>query len=438
MAAEWSLRRRIAGGLFAFATLLTAVVLAFGYAVHESSEQLVWRTLLDAELDHFAERRQHDPDYRWHDSRSLKLYVLEDGAADSAVPARLAALRPGVHDEVRVGEDEYVVLVRAQAEERLILALDIRALEAHEAQVGLGVMALALGAVLVLGLGVAWGVDRLVAPLRLLAEQIAALRPDPPGARLPADALSVRELNIIRDALNGYLERNERFVEREREFIDLASHELRTPIAVIRGAAEIAASASAAASAREAALQRILATTADSESLIALLLALARDPQRLRRSEERVALAELLPQIVDDHRHLCQGKELEIGLSIEADAEVDAPAGLLRVAIGNLLRNAIEHSDRGRIGITVQGSAVAIEDPGHGMSAEEISRAYARSSRAGGRSGGIGLELIDRLCRHLGWQLAIAPRVPQGTRVELRLPLAATGAAALTAERVDR
>src|SRR3546814_1776622 len=77
-------------------------------------------------------------------------------------------------------------------------------------------------------------------------------------------------------------------------------------------------------------------------------------------------------------------------------------------------------SDRGTISIALgRGGVVVIEDPGHDMSPEEISVIYARMARGGdgGRNGsGIGLDLIARLCEHLGWRLEIEPRAPRGTR----------------------
>src|SRR3546814_6952873 len=75
------------------------------------------------------------------------------------------------------------------------------------------------------------------------------------------------------------------------------------------------------------------------------------------------------------------------------------------------------NSDRGTISIALgRGGVVVIEDPGHGMSPEEISVIYARMARGGdgGRNGsGIGLDLIARLCEHLGWRLEIEPRAPR-------------------------
>jgi len=152
---------------------------------------------------------------------------------------------------------------------------------------------------------------------------------------------------------------------------------------------------------------------------------LAKDPARLSQSGERVALDTLLPDIIEDHRHLTRDKALAITLASSEPVEIVAPLPIVQAAIGNLLRNAIEHSDRGEITVRLQKPAtVVIVDPGHGMSPEEISAIYARMARGGGSRGdgasdGIGLDLISRLCEHLGWQLNIASDEGRGTTTTL-------------------
>ena len=102
--------------------------------------------------------------------------------------------------------------------------------------------------------------------------------------------------------------------------------------------------------------------------------------------------------------------------------QIVAPEAIVQAAIGNLLRNAIENSDRGEIRIRLQADAtVVIEDPGHGMSPEEISELYARVARGGRDGGGIGLDLISRLCEHLGWRLVFSSAPGRGTRTTLHL-----------------
>src|SRR3546814_18754890 len=106
------------------------------------------------------------------------------------------------------------------------------------------------------------------------------------------------ELVVIADAFNDYMTRNAQFVERERTFINTASHELRTPVAVINGAAVLALQANADQATMQRQLQRIQRSARDMEQLIVLLLALAKDPARLAGLSKPLALDARLPPLV--------------------------------------------------------------------------------------------------------------------------------------------
>ncbi len=412
-----SLRRRILMGLFGYSALLSIAVVVQGFIVNEHAEHLVWTSLMDTELDHFIERSRTDPDYRWIDTQALALY----DSATRPPPRELRGLAAGVHDEVRYGGVEHVVVVREVDGRRLTLALDIDDMEHREFDLALTIAGSAVTTLLLLCAVIFWGARRLVRPLSQMAERIGALRPDQPGQRIQVPEAASSELVVIADAVNDYLQRNDRFVERERAFIDSASHELRTPIAVIAGSTEIARGQPGLPPPARQQLDRIHRTARDVEQLISLLLVLAKDPKRLAASADRFALDQLLPEIVEDHRHLTRGKDLRLALAPMPPCPVSAPLPIVQAAIGNLLRNAIENSDRGQIVVRLLAPAtVVIEDPGHGMSPEEISALYAQVARGGREGGGIGLDLISRLCEHLGWRLSFQA-AERGTRTTLVL-----------------
>ncbi|WP_369124341.1 sensor histidine kinase, partial [Listeria seeligeri] len=85
--------------------------------------------------------------------------------------------------------------------------------------------------------------------------------------------------------------------------------------------------------------------------------------------------------------------------------------------IGNLLRNAIENSDRGSVRVHSRGpSTIVVEDTGHGMTDAEIAFLYARIIRSGYTStAGIGLSLISRICEHFNWTFHITSSPRRGT-----------------------
>lgn len=414
-----SLRKRLMLGLLGYVALLSVAVALHGLLVNERAEQLVWQTMLTAELDHLEERIARDPNYRWADTSDMALY---DSRIPPGIPKSLAKLLPGVHDGILIDGQERVVLVRQEGSRRVVLTLDISDIEAREQDMTLTVIGSALTLLVLLGAFTAWGASRLVEPLALMARRISELRPDQQGRRLQVPDGATVELEVIGRALNDYLARNDRFVERERIFIDMASHELRTPVAVIGGASELALKSAEVPASTRVLLERIRGTAKGVQELINLLLVLAKDPARLPDSSVRISLGEILPAIVDDHRHLTQGKDLVIELDAPRPVEVAAPPQIVRAAIGNLLRNAIENSDRGAIVVSAQAPAtVTILDPGHGMTEDEIGEVYSRMARGGGDRGGsgIGLDLIARLCEHLSWKLSISSIAGGGTAATL-------------------
>jgi len=411
------LYRRVLGWLLTYLALISLAVFGVGNNVHEHAEHAAWRALLNSELDSILAHSARDPQYRWQDSDTLSLFRLDQ----PGTPDSVRELHPGLHDGVPIGERKAAVMVRqTPTMGRVALALDISDFEALEQFATRWVLLAGLVMVIVTVVMARLGMQRVVRPLSLLARDIAALKPGAPGQHIQVDARGSAELHTIANALNDYLARNEQFVERERVFISTASHELRTPVAVITGAAELALEQPGLPERARQQMLRVQRTAADVEELIELLLVLARDPARLAARAERVALDQLLPQIIEDHRHLLGDKDLTVVLR-GAPVDIVAPLAVVQAAIGNLLRNAIENSGRGAIQLDLSSAGVlTLRDPGHGMSPEEIAAIHARMARGlRNEHGGIGLELVARLCEHLGWTLRFDPVQPRGTRATL-------------------
>jgi signal transduction histidine kinase len=421
VAARRSLRRRMLFGLMAYVVLAAAAVFAFGVLVNRQAEQALWEALLESEYNHLLENRPSAPGYhRWVDTEMLTLY----GAPGTPpIPDVMASLPDGLHDGIEVGGKPAVVLLRNTGAQRWALSLDASDVARRQSTVAATVLAAMLLLVVALGFAIGLGIDRLLAPLRQVARRIGALRPDRVGERISEDAKASSEVAVITDALNDYLRRNARFVERERAFVDSASHELRTPISVIAGAAELAAAQPGLPTAARQQIARIRRTSREVERLITLLLVLAKEPGRLASASDVIELHQLLPEIVEDHRGMADDKGLSLVLGPLPRCDVVAPMPVVQAALGNLLRNAIENSDRGEVSVRLgPGAVVEIEDPGHGMTPEEISAIHARMARDLGRQGGgIGLELIARLCEHLGWKLSFASAPGEGTTARLDL-----------------
>ena len=415
-----SLARQVSLGLILYGLALSVALFAHGWLVNEHAEQMVWEAMLQTRMSDVLERERDEPDFHWENRGKLDLYRL---GAGNASPTELEALSPGVHDNVFFDDNEWVVLIHdGDRGTRYALALDIDGFEALEWRLIQPVIISSMILMLLLSVGVYFGVGLLVRPLRQIATRISALSPDRQEQRIEIPARASSELEVIAEALNDYLDRHDRFVERERAFINTASHELRTPISVIRSAVQVAKDVPDVPLLATRQLERIAQTTSEIEELITMLLILARDPEKMIGMAEQFRLDELIPELVRDHHLLCDGKQLDIVIDPMPVCTVVAPERIVRIAIGNLLRNAIESSDQGQIRIGLDRTGcICIQDPGHGMTPEQISELYARFARGAVNGSGIGLALIARISEHMGWKLEISSRQDRGTRACLDL-----------------
>ncbi len=413
-----SLHRRLLFGVLGTLALLSVALVIQGQYVNEEAERVVLRSLLDVEMDAAIERLKTSGSATPPQSRNMRLY---DGAA-APLPRGLQGLAPGLHDDLEFDGRDHVILVRDALGRRLALALDITDFEREELRLARNVAISSLALAALFSLALAWSLRRMLRPLDALAADIETLDPDRSDQRLRADGRATRELQVIADAFNQYLDRQARFVEREREFVHTASHELRTPVAVIAQAAELALGSPDLGPRDRRHVDRIAAATAHIVDLLTLLLVLARDPRRVAEMTSDCDLAQLLASIVDDHRHLLAGRELTLDTRLPASLPCALPEAVVRAVVGNLLRNAIEHSGRGAIVVGIDDArTIVIDDPGQHMAAAEISALYARAVRDPQMAGraGIGLQLIARLCEHMDWTLGFAERPGGGTRTRL-------------------
>jgi signal transduction histidine kinase len=251
-----------------------------------------------------------------------------------------------------------------------------------------------------------WLAGRLLRPVSRLVDAVHALDPSLREARL-TPGYQLHEIQALETAFNGFLQRLDGFVLREREFVDTASHELRTPISVIAGAAQVLESETLGADGQRA-LQRIRLTTDSMQDTLAALLQLAKEPSPAA-APAPLALETWLPDLIDDYRPLLEGRPLSLEVGTIESASVRVAPAVAAMIFGNLFRNAIEHTPAGRLEISLRKGVFSIDSRGDALDAAAVARLYRSLALAdAGRTlgAGIGLYLVRQLCERLGWSLA--------------------------------
>lgn len=412
-----SLRFRVAAafaGLGACLSLLFA--LGIYVAAHDVAQRLMDQTL-KAELDDYMARRARNPHSLPPDTATLRGYVAEAGTPGGDIPAAIGSLPPGQHEIVSDGVPFRVAVADAGGNRYYILFNEERQQRREQRFLAY----LAGGALLMTLLAAAgglWLAGRVIAPLTDLAREVAQAPAENPP-RLTAADQPHDEIGELTRSFDRYLSRLAAFIERERTFAADASHELRTPLAVIRGAAEVLAEDPALGEAQMRRVARIERAAGEMSALISALLLLARE--EVAPVEDPCDCRQLVRECVERYRALATLRHNELVLCVDTPVSLATAPAFFAIVVSNLVRNAVAHTESGRIEVQLLDDRLLVADTGVGIQSEDIGRVFQRYYRGSASAGsGIGLSLVKRICDRHGWQIELESRSGGGTCATLK------------------
>ena len=300
-------------------------------------------------------------------------------------------------------------------------------------QVAVGLLIGGTAFVILAGIGAYWLARAALAPVERLRREAAALSEDGTGATLRVPGTH-DEIAALAGTMNHLLLRLRSALARQRAFVADASHELRTPFAVLHGELELAGrpgrskeelSAAVASAAEEA--SRLTRITDD------LLLLAKGDENKLSLQLERTDVTSLLARSAE--RAGARAKAAEVTCRVEAATGLIAivDAGRIRQAVDNLVDNALRFAPPGTevvicAEITAGSLVIEVSDSGPGFPAEFLPHAFERFRRpdqgrarsAGGA--GLGLAIVQAIAVAHGGKAVAANRPEGGATVRLTLP----------------
>lgn len=284
-----------------------------------------------------------------------------------------------------------------------------------------------------------YSIDSSLRPLTRLSDEIS--RRAVPGAinLQPLDVAGVpREAMAPVLALNTLLHRLEQAIAGERTFTSDASHQLRTPLAVLRMHVELLRRTATGEPAHAAAVDDIDGAARRLERLLSQLIALARadeGPGDTRASAAITDLNDVAARVVTEQVPNALARATEIVL--------DRPDGAVPVIgdpfivgeiLTNLVDNAIRYNRAGgtttvRVKRTESGACVAVEDEGPGIPLEEREKVFERFYRVASRDGpdgsGLGLAIVRTLADRIGGAVNLVSRADRPglvAQVDFRVP----------------
>jgi signal transduction histidine kinase len=278
--------------------------------------------------------------------------------------------------------------------------------------------------IVVLSFLFAWMIRSQLSPLTRIAEQAAAIGPTTLDQRL-TESGGGRECSNVRTALNGMLDRINEGMEREKQFSATAAHELRTPLAQMKLAIEVALRQERDATEYRDALNDSLLDVVRLETLIESLLALTRSASAEISS---ASVAAVLGRIGRDYPEVTT-------FTLGGDEAVVANEDLLVRVIGNLIENARVYAPESPPTVTAVRSAgsvtIVVADNGPGIPEDKRESIFepltrldeARSIGSDAAGFGLGLAFARTAARAFGGELVCRDREDGAAGAEFVLTL---------------
>ncbi|CAM2069285.1 HAMP domain-containing histidine kinase [Sulfidibacter corallicola] len=210
----------------------------------------------------------------------------------------------------------------------------------------------------------------------------------------PRPSFTYKELELVAAKLHGAFQRITEVLQREQHFLRFASHELRTPIAVIRNNVELIHRRIEGNHPLESPMARIDRSAKTMAQMTETLLWLSREEDTTPQAEP-VALDRLVASLIEEYRYLLEGKSVVVETNLEPLC-VETAESPCRIAVSNLLRNAFQYTSEGTVSVVVDASGVFIRN--RNVHDEVIDHGGACYGF------GMGLTLVEKISNKMGWQ----------------------------------
>lgn len=389
-----------AGGVLTIKQMLEEAT--FGDMVHEQLVALVdhpqWESLLDSPL--------------------FKQWRYYRGDSTSTLPADIRNMAPGVYHGTPMEGQYYHLQIVDTESGKAYLFYNISDWEQQE---HLLLFILLLGVLLVLGIAIlmaSGSASKILEPVQRLTQRLRRINPGERQLRI-AGEFTDSDIWQIAAAFDSYLERIDNFVARERSFTAAASHELRTPLSVMMGAVDvIEANQPNPVSTR--ALERIRRACGDMHAFIEAALLLSREEDGGLHQTDSTHLCELTEQLLEDLQPQIKEADITTQLVYGQAIELPVPESISKILVGNLLRNAIEHTPGGSIEISLEPTHLTIKDNGIGIAPNDLPNVFNQRYSSKPEGTGLGLYMVKRICERFGWHIDIESEPGHGTRVHVR------------------
>ena len=261
-------------------------------------------------------------------------------------------------------------------------------------------LVIAAVSLLLFAMGVHATLGHLLLPLRRASDAASRIAPRNLDTRL-SQAMMPREMRPLIAAFNEALDRLQQGYRVQQEFLASAAHELKTPLALIRGQVELSESPDR---------DLLLGDIDRMARQVHQLLHLAEVSEARNFQMAALDLGAVAAEATTFLQRLAQRADVHLDLRVaDGIAERRADRGAVFVLLKNLIENAIQHSPGGAVvTVDVRASGVSVRDEGDGIPPEHLSELFKRFWRGAARrdtGAGLGLAICHEISLAHGWSL---------------------------------
>lgn len=217
---------------------------------------------------------------------------------------------------------------------------------------------------------------------------------------------SIKEFIQLNEILNELISDNLKTYKQQKEFIENASHELQTPLAVFQSQLDILLQQSDLTEAQVNIIQSLYSVSSRLTRLNKNLLLLAKIDNAQFKEIQEINVSQLLETLMSYLKELA--KDTNIILSIEHPLIINGNKILLESLINNLIMNAIKHNMKnGTITVTLKGETLSIRNTSEQqpLDPDKIFRRFNRSSEKK-KGNGLGLAIASQICKMHNWNIS--------------------------------
>lgn len=245
------------------------------------------------------------------------------------------------------------------------------------------------------------------------------------SSKLLAEKYSEDELKKIVQLQNNFIKKIRNFISREKKFISNASHELLTPVTVIKGYAEVLRWGSEDKEVLNSALDSIEKETERMENLMKSLMVLS----KIEGTEKEVLVPLDLEKIIEEEvKHLEIVYERKIKI-VSVKCLIKGEEQLLKLLLGELIKNAVKYSQK-EIEVELYNFnnkvILTVRDKGKGISSNYLKEMFQRFSQEDNskmsKGFGLGLTIVKDICRLHQGIIEVKSIQKEGTEIKLTLP----------------